>query len=103
MNIQVIAAILGVIEQAVALLGTGNNTVKLVDSIIIALEKFLPLIGNFIPTFYQSVKNIIAALTADPATLSAQLTALQALDAQVDEAFEAAAVDVDPDRMPPAV
>jgi hypothetical protein len=41
------------------------------------------------------VKNIIAALQANPATTESQLAALQALDQQADAAFEAAAASTD--------
>ena len=43
------------------------------------------------------MKNIIAALSANPATLAEQQATLAAIDAQVDTAFEAAVKDVDPD------
>jgi peptidoglycan hydrolase CwlO-like protein len=41
------------------------------------------------------VKNIIAALQANPATTESQLASLQALDQQIDAAFEAAAASTD--------
>jgi hypothetical protein len=41
------------------------------------------------------VKNIIAALSSNPAALPDQLSQLQKLDKQVDDAFEAAAADTD--------
>lgn len=97
MSVEAIAAILAIIEQAVAMLGTSNSTVTIIETIIDGLTKLLPLIANFIPTFYQSIKNIIAALSANPSTLPAQVIVLQQLDAQVDTAFEAAAKAVDPD------
>jgi phage-related protein len=97
MSVEAIAAILAIIEQAVAMMGASASTVTMIDSIIDGLTKLLPLIANFIPTFYASIKNIITALSANPSTLPAQAAALQQLDAQVDTAFEAAATAVDPD------
>jgi hypothetical protein len=82
------------------MLGTSAATANVIDSAITMLDKILPLIVDFIPTVYQSIKNIIAALGS--AATPEQWTALQALDAQVDAAFDAAAKDVDPDAAPSA-
>lgn len=97
----VVGAVLGLIEQVLPLLGTSASTATLIGQIVTTIEKIMPLLTDFIPQFYQSVKNIIQALTADPATTQDQLVALQALDAQIDAAFEAAAKDVDPDAPVP--
>jgi hypothetical protein len=89
-----ITAILGLIEQLLpAILSSAN--VSLVDSIISALTSMLPFIIQEVQALLPPVKNIIAALSANPATTADQLTQLQALDAQVDAAFEAAAGPTD--------
>jgi hypothetical protein len=68
-----------------------------ITSIINALTQMLPFIIQEVEALYQPVKNIIAALSANPATTADQLATLQQLDAQVDTAFEAIATQVDPD------
>jgi hypothetical protein len=67
--------------------------VQLVTNIIDVLSKMLPFILAEVEALYAPVKNIIAALSANPATTADQLAQLQALDAQVDAAFEAAAAE----------
>lgn len=90
-----ITAVLALIEQILPLLGSSQAT--LIASIIDALTKWLPLIIQEVSALYTPVKNIIEALSANPATTADQLATLQQLDAQVDTAFEAIAAQVDPD------
>lgn len=92
-----VTLVLSLAEQLLPYLGLASNTAAVITTIINALEQIIPLIENMVPSVYNSIKNIITALTADPSTSAAQLTALQALDAQIDAAFEAAAQAVDPD------
>lgn len=99
MSLTLITLILGLIEQVVPLLGASASSTTLIANIVATLENVLPLIINSIPTLYTTVKNIITALTADPSTTADQLKALQALDAAVDAAFDAAAAAVDPDAL----
>ena len=93
----IVTSVLALIEQLLPLLGVGSSTTTLIGTIVSTLENLLPTMLTIIPEVYTSVKNIITALTADPSTTAAQLTALQALDAQVDAAFDAAAAAVNPD------
>lgn len=90
-----LTAVLALIEQILPLLGSSQAT--LIASIIDALTKWLPLIIQEVSVLYTPVKNIIEALSANPATTADQLATLQQLDAQVDTAFEAIAAQVDPD------
>jgi hypothetical protein len=89
-----ITAILGLIEQLMPAILSSSN-VALADSIISALTSMLPFIIQEAQALVGPVKNIIAALSANPATTADQLAQLQALDAQVDAAFEAAAGPTD--------
>lgn len=89
-----VQAMLGLIGQLLPLITTGANA-TLVGGIISTLVGFIPFIVDEVESLYQPVKNIIAALSANPATTAAQLTQLQTLDKQVDDAFEAAAADTD--------
>jgi hypothetical protein len=62
-----------------------------IASIINTLEELIPVIVQEYKDLVQPVKNIIAALSANPATTADQLTTLQTLDAQADADFDAAA------------
>jgi hypothetical protein len=86
-----LTSILALIEQFLPLLGAAATPTSTIGVIITTLESLLPTIISVVPEVYTSVKNIITALTADPSTTPAQLSTLQALDAQVDAAFDAAA------------
>lgn len=88
-----ITAVLAMIEQFLPLL-TSSANVTVIDGIVTALTELLPLIINEVQSLVGPVKNIISALSANAATTAAQLATLQALDAQVDAAFDAAAADV---------
>jgi phage-related minor tail protein len=86
-----IAAVLALIEQLLP----ASASAKVVTSIIEALVKMMPFIVQEVESLIGPVKNIIAALSANPAALPDQLSQLQKLDKEVDDAFEAAASDTD--------
>lgn len=90
-----ITAILALIQQILPLVGAGGN-VALVNSIITALEQWMPLIITEGGVLITTVKNIIATLSTSAVTPD-QVASLQALDAKCDAAFEAATVGLDPD------
>jgi len=96
---QIIIAVLSGIAQILPLLlGSKNvDTTNAITGVISIIEKLMPLIVDEISAVYQSAKNVIAALSANPATTAEQAETLAQFDAQVDAAFEAAASDVDPD------
>ena len=89
-----LTTLLSLISNLLPLLTSSANA-NLIGSIISTLEQFLPFIVDEISSLYQPVKNIIAALSANPATTAAQLATLQALDTQTDAAFDAAAASTD--------
>lgn len=91
-----ITTLLSLIGNIIPLLTSSANA-SLIASIISTLEQFLPFIVDEISSLYQPVKNVIAALSATPATDATQLAALQALDAQLDAAFDAVAAQTDAD------
>ena len=91
-----ITTLLSLIGNLIPLL-TSTANANLIASIIATLEQFLPFIIGEISSLYTPVKNIIAALSATPATDAAQLAQLQVLDQQVDTAFEAIAAQTDAD------
>lgn len=86
----IVTAVIALLGQLIPLIGT-NST--LITTIINTLIAIIPEIVTEVETLIPPIKNIIAALSANPATTAAQMGTLQALDAQCDQAFEAAAVD----------
>ena len=99
MTADIILGVLTIIQQILPLLGTSNTSTNAITTIVTQLEKWLPLIVQEISVLYGPVKNIIAALSANPATLADQQAALATIDAQVDTAFEAATQGTDPDAV----
>lgn len=98
----ILTAALALIAQLVP---TAAGDTALIGTIIAGLEQIVPLLEKAYIAIAPIIKSIIATLRADPATLPAQLDALDALDAATDAAFEAAAVPQpgDPDYVAPAV
>ena len=89
-----IQAMLAMIEKLLPLITSAGNA-TLVDSIISTLSGFLPFIMQEVEALGPPIKNIIAALSTNPATNAAQAATLSTLDKQVDDAFDAAAADTD--------
>lgn len=79
-----------------------SSDTSAIGKIITALEQMLPAIIAEVKALVPIVQNIIAALTNSSGVTAAQLTALQALDAQCDAAFEAAATTEGDPEVPPA-
>jgi hypothetical protein len=90
----VIQTVLAMITSLLPLV-TSAATATQIGSIVAALTNMLPFIIQEVEALVVPVKNIIAALSANPATETDQLAQLQALDKQVDDAFEAAAAATD--------
>lgn len=89
-----ITAILTLLEQLLPAI-TGASDGALIDTVLKALIGMLPFIVQEVTDLVGPVKNIINALSENPATTSDQLSQLQALQAKVDAAFEAAMKDTD--------
>ena len=98
----IITAILAMVEQLLPLI-TSSSNVTLIDTILSTLIQMMPFIIKEVQTLYTPVKNIIAALSANPATTADQLASLQTLDAQTDAAFDAMVATPDPTPAPAAV
>lgn len=84
----IIPAIIALLGQLIPVIGTAS---PLVVQILNTLVAVVPVLVKEYIDLLPAVKNIIAALKADPATTAEQMAALEALDQQVDQAFEAAA------------
>src|SRR5262245_42727623 len=90
-----VTSILTLITQILPLLGVGGSAASLITTIISTISGILPLVVNEIALVGPAVKNIIKALSENPATTTEQLAELKKIDAQVDAAFEEAAKDTD--------
>lgn len=86
------------LTQLLPQIGTDSS---IITTIINALIQLIPLAVQEGQALVAPIKNVIAALSANPATTAEQLATLQVLDAQVDAAFEAAATAAG-DPPPPA-
>ena len=89
-----VTSVLAMIQALLPAITSGANA-AMIDGIITALTNMLPFIISEVESLVTPVKNIIAALSATPATTAAQLGQLQSLDASVDAAFDAAAGPTD--------
>lgn len=83
-----VQALLALIEALLPQIGVNS---AIVDTILKGLIQVLPIVVQEAEDLVPAVKNIIAALSANPATTADQLATLQALDKQADGDFEAAA------------
>lgn len=97
MTATLITTILALIQQFLPLLGTSAATATMIESIIVALEQIVPLVIEFVPVAVTSVQNIIALLKGDSTVTVEQWARLDAIDAALDTANDAAIAAVDPD------
>lgn len=91
-----------VINNALDLVGKivpliGGKDSSAISDVIKTLQDMAPLITDQIGVTYSAVKNIIASLRDNPASTDEQLAALDALDKQVDDAWNAVESQLDPD------
>jgi hypothetical protein len=82
-----LSTILTILVQIAGATGEAST----ITSIINALIQLIPTLVKEYEDLVPIVKNIIASLSANPATTADQLATLQTLDAKVDADFEAAA------------
>jgi len=82
----IIQTFLTLIEALLPSLGADT---AIVETILTSLIQLVPMISQEVATALPAVKNIIAALSANPAATADQLATLATLDKQVDDAFEA--------------
>lgn len=96
----IVTTLLALVQQLLPVITTSAT----VQNIVNALVAILPAIVQEAEDLVPVVKNIIAALSANPAATADQLATLQALDAQCDAAFDtaAAAAQAQDGTAPPA-
>lgn len=92
-------AALSLAAQIIPLIDKKNSTA--IGNVISDVTAIAPAATTLITNGYAAVKNLISNLGSHPATTEDQLAALQALDAQVDAAWEAVRPQFDPDYQPP--
>ncbi len=83
----IVTSLLALLTQIAGTTAEAGAIAKIVATLIDIIPVVIQTARDVVP----AIKNIIAALSANPATTEEQLKQLQALDAQVDQAFEAAA------------
>lgn len=102
MTIIAIQAVIQLIATVVVPLVTKDAATRdEINQVIDTIEKLIPILGNKLVMFASALKNIIAALSANPGTPQEQYDRLRALDAIVDAAADAAIEAVDPDKDDP--
>jgi hypothetical protein len=85
-----LATILPVVLSMLTELANLTTSSSTIGNILTTLINLLPTIEQEVADLTAPVQNVIAALSANPATTAQQLAVAQALDAQDDAAFEAA-------------
>lgn len=85
----VVSAVVALLTQLLPMITTSDQVAKIITTLI----AILPTVEQLAADLYQPIKNIIALLqaNANSAATADQLKQLQDLDAQYDQAFEAAA------------
>ena len=84
-----VEAILNLIQALMPNLGIGSSGI--VDKILIALIQIVPIVAQEVQDFLVPLQNIITALKNSGPVTPEQMAQLEALNAQVDAAFDAAA------------
>lgn len=83
----ILTGLLAVLSEIATLTAQGSVITKIISTLVSLIPTLIQEYKDVAP----AVKNIIAALSANPATTTEQLAALQELDAKVDVDFEDAA------------
>jgi hypothetical protein len=83
----IILAAISMMTTFLPLINSSTQVAKFIEMLI----QILPAIEKLAMDLVQPIKNIINSLSANPATDAVQMKALQDLDTQYDQAFEAVA------------
>ncbi len=83
----ILAAVLSLLQTVAPALSSSS----VIQSVINILTQILPVAIKEVQDVTPAIKNIIAALSTNPATTADQLATLKALDTLTDANFEAAA------------
>ncbi len=84
----IVTGILAILQALVPSITTSATVQTIINSLI----QIIPVLVKEAQDLVPMVKNIIAALSSNPAATADQLATLKALDQLTDSAFEAAAV-----------
>lgn len=92
-------SVIDLIQMVLPLIPGVGTASPIINVIVDTLQEISPLIVDQIGTTYTGMKNIIKSLSDNPGTTAEQLVALQALDKQVDDAWNAIEGQFDPDAV----
>ena len=84
------SAVVALLTQLLPILSTSAGGT--VAAVINTLLEIIPVVVQEATDLITPIKNVIAALSANPATTAEQMAKLATLDKQCDDAFEAAAL-----------
>jgi hypothetical protein len=84
MNLQLILGILNALLSAIPQI----TNAKTINQIVAWLLQLEPVIVQFYTDLGPIISNVIAALSANPATTATQIATLKQLDAKVDASFD---------------
>jgi hypothetical protein len=87
-------AVLATFLQIAQLTGATSATTEVISAIVTTLLKLIPVVVDLFPKLVSTVKGVVAALEANPATLPDQIAELKAKlpsdDAEFDDAVKQA-------------
>ena len=83
----IVSSVVALLTQFLPLINSSAQVAKVIETLI----NILPTISQVAQDLVAPIKNIIAALSANPAADAQQIATLKALDTAYDAAFEAAA------------
>lgn len=82
-----LSILLTVLNAFLAIIPNVSNSQAL-NKVVAAILSFEPIITQFYSEIKPTIENIIAAVSANPASTATQLAALKALDVTTDKAFD---------------
>ena len=101
MNI-LLTAVVGLLTSLLPSIESAVGASAIVDQIITTLVSLIPQVAQLAEDLLPEIQNVIAALQSNTVITPAQMQALEALQAQADAAFEAAAAAAGDPATPPA-
>jgi len=95
--ISAVGGVISLINTVLPLIHKGSAGSTAMGTVVDTIIKLEPLVTDQVGTLYTGIKNIIASVSAHPATTADQMAALRAFDKQVDDAWAAVEGQLDPD------
>jgi len=95
--ISAVGGVISLINTVLPLIHKSSAGSTAMGTVVDTIIKLEPLVTDQVGTLYTGIKNIIASVSAHPATTADQMAALRAFDKQVDDAWNAIEAQLDPD------